>query len=87
MVEAGVAGDGRKYLEADIAFHSAILHGSGNAVIGHFATTVEALLRTRTEERRFTITEYTPPAPPGTTPWRTPSSRATPRAPSPPRRR
>ena len=60
MVEAGVEGDGRKYLEADLAFHSAILHGSGNAVIGHFATTVEALLRTRTEERRFTITEYTP---------------------------
>jgi DNA-binding FadR family transcriptional regulator len=60
MVEAGAAGDGRRFLEADIAFHTAILHGSGNSVIGHFAGTVEALLRTRTEERRFTITDYTP---------------------------
>lgn len=60
MVDAGTSGDGRRYLEADIAFHTAILHGSGNAVIGHFATTVEALLRTRVEEKRFTITDYTP---------------------------
>jgi len=62
MVEAGRAGDGRRYLEADIAFHTAVLHGSGNAVLGHFATQVEALLRTRVEEKRFTITDYTPTA-------------------------
>ncbi|ARC55663.1 HTH-type transcriptional regulator LutR [Frondihabitans sp. 762G35] len=60
MVTSSAAGDGRAYLEADIAFHTAILRGSGNAVVAHFASTVDALLRTRTEERRFTITEYTP---------------------------
>jgi len=62
MVEAGAAGDGRRYLEADVAFHTALLRGSGNQVIGHFATQVEALLRTRLEEKRFTITDYTPAA-------------------------
>lgn len=62
MVDAAAAGDGRAYLEADVAFHTAILRGSGNDVIGHFASTVEALLRTRTDERRFTITDYTPAA-------------------------
>lgn len=56
------ARDGDAYLEADVRFHTAILSGSGNAVFGHFATTVEALLRTRTSERRGTITEYTPDA-------------------------
>ncbi|TFB49891.1 FadR/GntR family transcriptional regulator [Cryobacterium tagatosivorans] len=60
MVGADLARDGRAFLEADIDFHALILTGSGNAVIGHFAATVEALLRTRVEERRFTITEYTP---------------------------
>lgn len=60
MVEADLARDGRAFLEADIAFHTLILAGSGNGVIGHFAGTVEALLRTREEEKRFTITEYTP---------------------------
>ena len=39
-----------------------ILIGSGNSVMGHFAGTVAALLRTREEEKRFTITEYTPPS-------------------------
>ncbi|ROS59631.1 GntR family transcriptional regulator [Frigoribacterium sp. PhB160] len=62
MVEAGTSGDGRRYLEADIAFHTALLHGSGNQVLGHFATQVEALLRTRVEEKRFTITGWTPAA-------------------------
>lgn len=60
MVSASTRGDQRAYLEADVAFHTSILRGSGNAVLAHFATTVEALLRTRTEERRTTITEYTP---------------------------
>jgi DNA-binding FadR family transcriptional regulator len=60
MVEADLTRDGHAFLEADIAFHTLILAGSGNAVIGHFAGTVEALLRTREEEKRFTITEYTP---------------------------
>ena len=60
MVEADLAGDGRAFLEADIAFHTLILAGAGNAVIAHFAGTVEALLRTREEEKRLTITEYTP---------------------------
>jgi len=32
MVEAGAAGDGRRYLEADVAFHTALLRGSGNQV-------------------------------------------------------
>ena len=62
MVEAGRSGDGHRYLEADVAFHTALLHGSGNAVLGHFATQVEALLRTRVEEKRFTITDWTPTA-------------------------
>jgi DNA-binding FadR family transcriptional regulator len=62
MVEASAACDGRRYLEADVAFHTGLLRGSGNQVIGHFATQVEALLRTRVEEARFTITEYTPAA-------------------------
>lgn len=60
MVEAEQAQDGRGYLEADVDFHTLILQGSGNAVMGHFATTVAALLRTREQETRFTITDYTP---------------------------
>ncbi len=62
MVLADQTGDGRRFLEADIEFHSLILIGSGNSVMGHFAGTVAALLRTREEEKRFTITEYTPPS-------------------------
>ncbi|TFC99054.1 FadR family transcriptional regulator [Cryobacterium sandaracinum] len=62
MVAADLAGDGRGFLEADIEFHSLILIASGNSVMGHFAGTVAALLRTREEEKRFTITEYTPPS-------------------------
>jgi DNA-binding FadR family transcriptional regulator len=60
MVEADIARDGRRFLEADVEFHTLILQGSGNAVMGHFAGTVAALLRTREQEMRFTITEYTP---------------------------
>jgi DNA-binding FadR family transcriptional regulator len=60
MVQADRARDGRTYLEADVEFHTLILQGSGNAVIGHFAKTVEALLRTREQEKRLTITDYTP---------------------------
>lgn len=60
MVEADRNRDGRRYLEADVEFHSLILQGSGNAVMGHFAGTVAALLRTREQETRFTITDYTP---------------------------
>jgi len=33
---------------------------SETSVAPRFAATVEALLRTRVEEKRFTITEYTP---------------------------
>ena len=62
MVEADLAKDARGFLDADVRFHSLILTGSGNTVMGHFAGTVEALLRTRVEERRFTITEHTPPS-------------------------
>jgi DNA-binding FadR family transcriptional regulator len=60
MAAANDRGDERGFLRADIDFHSSILHGSANAVIGHFAGTVEALLRTRTREARRAITEYTP---------------------------
>jgi len=60
MVEADHSRDGRRYLEADVEFHTLILQGSGNAVMGHFASTVAALLRTREQETRFTITDYTP---------------------------
>jgi len=60
MVQADLAQDGRRYLEADVDFHTLILQGSGNAVMAHFAGTVAALLRTREQEKRFTITEYTP---------------------------
>lgn len=59
MVTAAAGGDGRAYLEADVRFHRALLTGSGNAVFGHFAGTVEALLRTRTSESRDTITRWT----------------------------
>jgi DNA-binding FadR family transcriptional regulator len=60
LVEAERAHDGRRFLDADIEFHTLILQGSGNAVMGHFASTVAALLRTREQETRFTITDYTP---------------------------
>lgn len=60
LVASAARGDGRAFLEADIRFHAAILQGSGNSVMAHFSGTVEALLRTRVEERRFTITDYTP---------------------------
>ncbi|NII52130.1 DNA-binding FadR family transcriptional regulator [Frigoribacterium endophyticum] len=62
MVEAAEAHDGPGYLEADVAFHTSLLRGSGNQVIGHFATQVEAILRTRVEEARYTITTWTPAA-------------------------
>lgn len=60
MVQADRAHDGRGYLNADVEFHTLIMQGSGNAVIGHFAKTVAALLRTREQEKRLTITDYTP---------------------------
>lgn len=60
LVRASAAGDGRAFLNADVVFHTAILRGAGNSVMAHFAGTVEALLRTREDERRFTITDYTP---------------------------
>jgi len=60
MVEADHDNEGRRYLEADVEFHTLILTGSGNAVMGHFANTVAALLRTREQEKRFTVTDYTP---------------------------
>jgi DNA-binding FadR family transcriptional regulator len=60
MAAANDRKDDRGFLNADVAFHSLILRGSGNAVIGHFSGTVEALLRTRTRESRGAITEYTP---------------------------
>jgi len=62
MVAADLAQDGRTYLEADVEFHTLILQGAGNTVMAHFASTVEALLRTREQEKRFTITDYTPPS-------------------------
>jgi len=62
MVQADLVNDGVRFLEADIEFHTLILTGSGNSVMGHFAGTVEALLRTREQEKRFTITEYTSPS-------------------------
>lgn len=60
MVQADQAQDGRGFLDADVEFHTLILQGSGNAVMAHFAGTVAALLRTREQEKRFTITDYTP---------------------------
>ncbi|WP_309619530.1 FCD domain-containing protein [Salinibacterium sp.] len=60
LVRASAAGDGRAFLDADVMFHTVILRGAGNSVMAHFAGTVEALLRTREDERRFTITDYTP---------------------------
>ena len=59
-MEADHVNDGRRFLEADVEFHTLILQGSGNAVMNHFANTVAALLRTREQEKRFTITDYTP---------------------------
>jgi DNA-binding FadR family transcriptional regulator len=60
MLAAAESGDGQEFLDADVLFHTAILRGSGNDVFAHAAGTVEALLRTRVEEPRFTITEYSP---------------------------
>jgi DNA-binding FadR family transcriptional regulator len=60
MADANERGDDRGFLQADVAFHDLILQGAGNAVITHFSSTVEALLRTRTRESRGAITEYTP---------------------------
>jgi DNA-binding FadR family transcriptional regulator len=60
MVEADHDNDGRRYLEADVEFHSRVLQGSGNAVMAHFSHTVAALLRTREQEKRYTVTDYTP---------------------------
>jgi DNA-binding FadR family transcriptional regulator len=60
MADASERKDDRGFLQADVAFHELILQGSGNAVITHFSSTVEALLRTRTRESRGAITEYTP---------------------------
>lgn len=60
LVRASADGDGRAFLTADVVFHTVILRGAGNSVMAHFAGTVEALLRTREDERRSTITEYTP---------------------------
>lgn len=62
MLLAVAERDDERYLDADVRFHAELLRGSGNAVFGHFAGTVEALLRTRTSERRRTITEWTPDA-------------------------
>jgi DNA-binding FadR family transcriptional regulator len=59
MLDAARRGDDREYLEADVRFHRALLESSGNAVLAHFAGTVEALLRTRTSESRATITGWT----------------------------
>lgn len=60
MVAASAAGDAQGFVEADVLFHELVLRSCGNSVIAHFASTVEALLRTRTSERRYPITEYTP---------------------------
>lgn len=60
MVAADHDNEGRRYLEADVEFHTLVLRGSGNAVMAHFAHTVAALLRTREQEKRYTVTDYTP---------------------------
>ena len=60
MVTTSASGDAHGFLEADVEFHDLILRSCGNSVIAHFATTVEAVLRTRTFEHRFPITDYTP---------------------------
>ncbi|GAA0992324.1 FadR/GntR family transcriptional regulator [Subtercola frigoramans] len=62
MDDANRSGDGKVFLEADVAFHTLVLRSSGNAVMAHFAGTVEAVLRTREQERRYTITTYTSPS-------------------------
>lgn len=62
MVRADRAQNGPTFLQADVDFHTLILKGSGNTVMGHFAGTVEAVLRTREQEKRFTITEYSSPS-------------------------
>lgn len=62
MLEACATGDGHRYLEADVTFHTTLLEGSGNAIIAHFATTVEAVLRTRTIEQHGALTPASPDA-------------------------
>lgn len=60
MVLCAGLGDERGFLEADVEMHQVILTASDNGMFAHFSQTVEAVLRTRTEERRHTITDYTP---------------------------
>ena len=60
MAAAGESRDGREFVEADVAFHKLLLEGSHNAVMGQFADTVTAVLYTRQNTDRHTITDLTP---------------------------
>ena len=60
MAAAGENRDGREFVEADVAFHKLLLEGSHNAVMGQFADTVTAVLYTRQNTDRHTITDLTP---------------------------
>lgn len=60
LVDAAKNSDGREWVAADVAFHRLVLEGSHNTVIAQFADTVAAVLYTRQNTDRRTITEATP---------------------------
>lgn len=60
LARAGREADGRAFVEADVAFHRLLLEGSHNAIIAQFADTVTAVLYTRQNTDRRTITALTP---------------------------
>jgi len=60
LIEAAANKDGREWVAADVAFHRLVLEGSHNAVMAQFADTVAAVLRTRQDTDRRTITDQTP---------------------------
>ena len=60
LCAAGANLDGREWVAADVEFHRLVLEGSHNAVIAQFADTVSAVLHTRQNTNRRTITDETP---------------------------
>lgn len=60
LARAGRESDGRGFVAADVIFHRLLLEGSHNAILGQFADTVAAVLHTRQNTDRRTITELTP---------------------------
>ncbi|WP_140425600.1 FadR/GntR family transcriptional regulator [Cryobacterium sp. N19] len=60
LIAAAGSKNGREWVAADVAFHRLVLEGSHNTVMAQFADTVAAVLRTRQDTDRRTITDQTP---------------------------